>query len=131
MVAYEPAVIVGTDERTTADDAVSYLLQRYQTDPDLRWILSHTEAFRRLCRAEAERTGESPECVADRRSVDLQPRHRRRSARLPTALRHLEAISNAARLVLDRFGPVGLSDRGEGLRELQAALESAEEGGLL
>lgn len=124
---------IGTDEVTTADRAVSFLLHQYQIDPDLRWELKHTEAFRRLCQAEAERTGEPPECVAERRSVDLQPRHRRRSARLPSALRHLEALSNAARLVLDRVGPdaAGPADRGEGLWELQIALDTLDEGGLL
>lgn len=114
-----------------ADEAVSYMLARIQVDADLRWLMLHTEAFAKLCQAEGHRTGETPEMVGSRRSIDLRPKYRRRDPRLPLALKHLEAIVNAARLVLDRFGPVELATAGEGLRELRDSLDAMErEGGM-
>jgi hypothetical protein len=62
-----------------ADKAVKHLLDRAQTDPDFGYLVCPlTESFALLCAAEAERTGEMVEAVRQRRSVDLQPKYRRR-----------------------------------------------------
>lgn len=54
------------DEGLTTDPALSldaaavnYLLQRIKVDADLRYLMLHTEAFHRLCVAEAARSGET------------------------------------------------------------------------
>jgi len=60
---------------SAADQAVKYLLDRIQFDADLRYLMLDTEAFALLCRAEAERRGESGEVVQERRSKSLIPKH--------------------------------------------------------
>lgn len=40
-----------------AHGAISYILRRIRVDADLRWHMIGTEAFHRLCAAEAERLG--------------------------------------------------------------------------
>lgn len=111
--------------------AVTCLLDRMQRDADLRWVMLHTDAFQKLCEAEAARTGETPKMVAARRSIDLRPKYRRQPAKLPRALKHLEWITHAGHRVIQHFGPVELTG-GEGLQELFDALAAVEqEGGLL
>jgi len=48
---------------SSAEAAVSYLLQRIRLDADLRYHMVGTEAFSRLCAAEAERAGEAASLV--------------------------------------------------------------------
>lgn len=61
--------------------AVRYLLDRRQEDPDLGYYIGFgTEAFRRLCVAEAVHLGEDLAAVEQRRLQDRQPPHRRREA---------------------------------------------------
>jgi len=55
-----------------AEAAVSYLLQRVRVDADLRHHLVGTEAFERLCSAEAARTGKTPDQV-ERDLLGLAP----------------------------------------------------------
>jgi len=60
-------------------DAVVYVLNRIQQDPDLRWVMGWgTESFHRLCVAEAAVKGEEVNAVEGRRRVDLQPDYRKR-----------------------------------------------------
>ena len=64
-----------------AQKACSYILNRIQIDPDLRYVAGPmTETFALLCAAQAEYTGEPAEQVATERAKDLQPEHRRRRA---------------------------------------------------
>jgi hypothetical protein len=51
---------------TDAQAAILYVLTRCQLDLNLRHYMVHTEAFTRLCDAEAKRTGEDLEVVEDR-----------------------------------------------------------------
>jgi len=44
-----------------AEAAVSYILQRIRVDANLRYHMLHTEAFGRLCAADALRTGKTEE----------------------------------------------------------------------
>lgn len=68
---------------TTADQAVNYILDRIQTDPDVYYYLGPgTESFALLCAAEAARTGEPTDEVRKRRRKDLQPEYRRRQAKV-------------------------------------------------
>lgn len=46
-----------------AEAAVLYVLKRVRVDADLRWHMLHTEAFERLCNAEAQRTRKALEDV--------------------------------------------------------------------
>ena len=63
MVEHEPS------EMSPADKAVTYILDRAQTDADLGYLIGPcTESFTLLCQAEACRTGESVEAVKARRS---------------------------------------------------------------
>lgn len=48
---------------SAAESAVLYLLIRIRLDVDLRWHMLDSEAFAKLCAAEAERTGKTPEEV--------------------------------------------------------------------
>ena len=48
---------------TKPEQAVGYVLRRIQLDADLRYHMIGTEAFRLLCEAQAERTGETVECI--------------------------------------------------------------------
>jgi len=50
---------------TTAQSAVLYVLKRIPLDADLRHHMLDTEAFARLCAAEAERTGKTAEDVEE------------------------------------------------------------------
>ncbi len=63
------AVVVDGAARV-ADLAVTYVLDRAQTDADLGYLIGPmTEAFAKLCAAEAAYTGEDVETVTARRSV--------------------------------------------------------------
>jgi len=46
---------------TPAEAAVNYVLQRIRVDADLRYHMLYTEAFARLCAAEAVRVGKTVE----------------------------------------------------------------------
>lgn len=64
---------------TIALDAIQYVLQRTQVDPDLAYVMGdHTESFQRLCRAEAALTGKEIEAVMQERREDRQPKYRHR-----------------------------------------------------
>lgn len=121
------------EQLAAAMRAIVYLLDRVQRDPDLGWHVLGTEAFALLCQAESAYTGEPVEHVRKRRSLDMQPRHRRRSARLPLALKHLEAIVAAARKALDLLEALGWDRkpgrRGSDFQDLHDAVEAAEKEG--
>jgi hypothetical protein len=77
------AVVGRLDPRDALYDAVRYLLDRAQENPDLGYLVGPgTEAFRLLCAAEAAYTGRPVEQVERERGEDLQPEHRRRPARV-------------------------------------------------
>lgn len=83
------------DEKLSpADRAVKYLLNRIQSDADLRWVCGWgTQSFALLCEAEAARTGESVDDV-ERRRQQITYDHR-----LPEVLRlrkELERLQNGA-----------------------------------
>lgn len=65
---------------TVLYDAISYTLNRVQTEPEWRWHMLLTETFERLVRAEAAYTGRPEEEVMSERMVDCQPEYRRRRA---------------------------------------------------
>lgn len=64
----------------TLYEAVFYVLNRAQTDPEFRWHMLDTEAFSKLIEAEAAFSGRDPKEVRAARERDLQPVHRRRDA---------------------------------------------------
>lgn len=59
----DEAITIDPGPLSLAEQAVCYLLKRIRVDVDLRWLMLHTEAFERLCIAEAQRTGEDVEKV--------------------------------------------------------------------
>jgi hypothetical protein len=74
-------------------DAVTYLLDRQQENPDLHWEIGFgTEAFRRLCVAEAAATGRPLEEVEKERQRDLQPAHDRREPEVLRLRKELEEL---------------------------------------
>lgn len=87
---------------TPAEAAVNHLLQRIQRDADLSWLMMGTEAFARLCAAEAGRTGETIETVTSRyqcRSADRP--------RLLVARELVERLTPAASTVVDLIEEMG------------------------
>lgn len=66
-----------------AEAAVLYVLKRIQVDVDLRFHMLDTEAFARLCAAESQRIGKSPEQVRDQFAV-LAPHCRHDKPRIQT-----------------------------------------------
>lgn len=79
-------------------DAVRYVLGRIQQDPDARYVLGWvTEAFRRLCVAEAAHLGRPFDVVERERRVDLQPHYRRREADVVLMRPVVDAATEAAR----------------------------------
>lgn len=78
---------------TAADQAVKYILDRIQTDPDLRRVAGPmTETFHLLCVAEAEFSGARLDQVEAKRKVDLQPEYRKRRAQVLELREQLEAL---------------------------------------
>ncbi len=84
--------IITEPQLSVAEGAICYLLQRVRVDADLRWHLVGTEAFHRLCAAEAKRRGEDLEIVKERYST-LLPRCRSDKPRLVMARERLAEIS--------------------------------------
>lgn len=83
QAAWEAAALavktVAHDRLEVADRAVTYALNRIQTDPDVRYHCGFgTEMFARLCAYEALRKGWELEEVKADRDRDLQPSYRRR-----------------------------------------------------
>lgn len=74
--------------------AVRYLLDRVQTDPDLRYLLLGSEAFARLCQAEAHATGRPLGEVRSARERDAQPAHRRREPDVLALKRRVEQLED-------------------------------------
>lgn len=73
-------------------DAIRYVLDRTQIDPDLRYYLGFgTEAWARLTHAEAMATGDQTESVRRRRDVDRQPAHSKREPEVLTLRKRLES----------------------------------------
>src|SRR5437763_1659617 len=77
-------------ELSLAEAAVNYLLQRIRVDADLRHHLLWTEAFAKLCLAEAHRTGESEGTVRERYSAPADPEDK------PRLVECREAMQRAA-----------------------------------
>lgn len=81
-------------------DAVSHILDRIQSDPDVHYYCGFgTETFARLCRAEAAVTGEPEAVVRERRSKDMQPGYRSRGpevVELRERVRELERSGDPA-----------------------------------
>jgi hypothetical protein len=73
------------ERMTAADNAVIFFLHVMQRNPDLRYHSLGTEL----------------------RSVDLQPKHRRRAPRLARALKHLESLSHELREALEAIESEG------------------------
>jgi len=61
-------------------DAVRYVLNRAQNDPEFRWHMLMTEAHTRLIRAEAAHLGRTEQDVREAREKDLQSEHGKRAA---------------------------------------------------
>lgn len=79
-------------------EAVAYVLNRAQMDSDLGYqICPATEAFERLCRAEAAFTGQSVDHVMRARSRATTPRR----PRIPVLIEHVDALEKA----LEAFEP--------------------------
>ena len=66
-------------------DAVGYLLNRCQTDPDLGYLMWGTEAWALLTAAEAAHLGRDVAAHREARSQDRQPEYRRCEARAVVA----------------------------------------------
>jgi hypothetical protein len=84
-----------------SEAAVLYVLERIRRDADLRWHMLHTEAMRRLCAAEAARTGQALEAVAETYAAPLtqdEPRLVVARARL----QDIERLASEALAVLRR-----------------------------
>ncbi len=82
---------------TARDQAIAYVLNRIQTDPDVGYYCGFgTEVFRLLCVAEAEITGKPAEEVEARRRRDLQPDYRWREPENVLLRREREAWREAA-----------------------------------
>lgn len=83
---------------SAAEAAVNYILQRVRVDADLRYHLLHTEAFARLCRAEAERTGKTDEEVEEHYS--MLANHCKDD--LPKLVKVRKAVKDAVQVCRDR-----------------------------
>jgi hypothetical protein len=57
---------------SSAEGAVLYLLRRIARDPGLRWLMLHTQAFGKLCEAEALRTETTVDAVEKKYGVPCQ-----------------------------------------------------------
>lgn len=80
-------------QMTAADQAVRYILDRIQTDPDFYWVSGPmTQTFHLLCVAESEFTGKRLDQVEAERSRDLQPPHRKRDPEVLTLRKELETL---------------------------------------
>jgi hypothetical protein len=74
-------------------EAVKYVLDRSQTDPDLGYYLGPgTQAFYLLCKAEAAHLGKPLQEVEAQRRKDLQPAHCKRE---PEVLRLRKELDEA------------------------------------
>lgn len=74
-------------------EAVKYVLDRVQTDPDVRYYCGWgTETFAKLCRAEAQHLGKPLAEVEKRRMVDLQPVYRKREPEVVVLRHRLEEL---------------------------------------
>jgi hypothetical protein len=79
-------------------EAVAFVLNRAQMDSDLGYQIGPaTEAFKRLCRAEAAFTGQSVDHVMRARSRATTPRR----PRIPVLVEHVDALEKA----LEAFEP--------------------------
>lgn len=78
-------------------DAIKYVLDRIQTDPDLRHHMLHTQAMALLCAAEACEKGRRWIDVLNDRVKDLQPEHSRRLPDLVVARDRIEELERDLR----------------------------------
>ena len=88
-------------------DAVGYLLNRCQTDPDLGYLMWGTEAWALLTAAEAAHLGRDVAAHREARSQDRQPEYRRCEARAVVAARRIDIADELVDVVgsaLDRVG---------------------------
>lgn len=105
---------------TPAEKAVTHILDRIQTDPDLAYCIGDlTESFALLCAAEAARTGEGVAAVKARRGEDLQPEHRRRDAEVETLKGRVEELEEQ----IEDLGDDGGLSR---IRELEGEIADLE-----
>ncbi len=73
--------------------AVKYALDRSQTDPDFRWVCGWgTEAFHRLCNAEAAYLDKPLEEIERQRMIDLQPDYRKRDPEILVLRKRIEEL---------------------------------------
>jgi len=73
--------------------AVKYALDRSQTDPDFHWVCGWgSEAFHRLCVAEAAYLGKPLEEIERERKRDLQPDYRRREPEVLVLRKRVEEL---------------------------------------
>lgn len=84
-------------------EAVRYLLDRIQRQPDLRWHMLHTQAMALLCAAEAMETAKPYHQVKEYRERDLQPPHDRRQPEIVIARRRIEQLEKA---ISDPYGEI-------------------------
>jgi hypothetical protein len=78
-----------------AQAAVSYVLERIRRDADLRHHMIGTEAFARLCNAEAMRTGKTAEEVEARYATPAYPDEKPRLVACRQALRRVAELADA------------------------------------
>lgn len=83
------------DSTAALYEAVKYVLDRSQTDPDLGYYLGPgMQAFYLLCKAEAAHLGKSLQEVEAQRCKDLQPAHCKRD---PDVIRLRAELEEARR----------------------------------
>lgn len=84
------------------EEAVSYILQRIRVDANLRYYLVGSEAWAKLCIAEAQRTGEDVEKVR-RRTAEMLPHCRNDVPEVHKLRQDIERIERTTSLDADCF----------------------------
>jgi hypothetical protein len=106
-------------DRTPAERAVRYLLERIRMDPDLRWLMLDTQAMHLLCAGEAAITGRDVEAV---QAEYRRPFDHPEATRTPR-LKHHGDLVRAAERVADAAADG--DDLGEWIDDLRKVVRKA------
>lgn len=82
------------DPTTLLLDAVQYILNRCQRDPNLRYVMADTESWSKLVAAEAAATSQDEDALRRHRRLDLRPPHDQREADVVTLRRRVEMMED-------------------------------------
>lgn len=92
-----------------ADQAVNYVLRRVQLDADLRWHMVGTEAYHRLCVADAARRGRDVDVVKDQWATPPD-RLKGEKARLPEAEKKIRDLEYKLDVYREGLNPAVVDD---------------------